>query len=495
MTFIPSYPLERVTPAPYNPRRISPEQFVKLRESIRTLGCVRPIIVTYTGDLAEDGLPPENATIVAGHQRTKAMKAESWTHAPAHLLPDVNEADEVRFNQLHNASDINIASAGLGVDLRGSTHLFNARLSHGRFPDESYVHGWFECPPEAVHAPGRPRAAAQLREVGRLLQRNGAWGGAVALPDGRIIGGQLYAYGCATVGVPLHVCVVDPDLADACDEYLNGEYGRFSYGHLPRNTWVQSMKQPRRQRGGQSHHSRMWRDVVLPRVAKSDRLLDFGAGQMDYVQNLSADGWDVRGVEFYYLAKGSISVLDRGAITAHIDRVCHELSTVGLYDGVVCDSVINSVDSVQAEEDVFVCVGALCRPGGFTCVTGHSREGHDESELGGTMATEGRRQVNFYDENGFTAMFSRGVWSYQKYHVRAEMETLARRFLTADHTYERNGKWCSVRGMRAVQHDQAFVEAALYREFELPYPDGTTVGRGNDIVAAYRKALEIESAR
>src|SRR2546428_4915570 len=92
--FEPSYPLDQLVPANYNPRRIEDEAFLDLRESLRLLGLIKPVIVTT-----------ENL-LVAGHQRTKAMKALGWTHCPAFVLPPVNQTDEIRFNQLHNASDL-----------------------------------------------------------------------------------------------------------------------------------------------------------------------------------------------------------------------------------------------------------------------------------------------------------------------------------------------------------------------------------------------------
>ena len=51
--------------AEYNPRFLSEEKFQKLRASIRELGIIKPLLVRI-----------ENKTTIAGHQRTKAMRAE-----------------------------------------------------------------------------------------------------------------------------------------------------------------------------------------------------------------------------------------------------------------------------------------------------------------------------------------------------------------------------------------------------------------------------------
>ena len=87
------YPIKDLVGADYNPREIDEESLKTLRQSIKTLGIVKPIIVS--GNL-----------IVAGHQRTKALLAAGIDKAPVYLLPEnINQTDEIRFNQLHNGTD------------------------------------------------------------------------------------------------------------------------------------------------------------------------------------------------------------------------------------------------------------------------------------------------------------------------------------------------------------------------------------------------------
>jgi ParB family chromosome partitioning protein len=90
--FEPAYPLEGLEGAEYNPRRIDESTLADLRKSLERLGVVKPIIVS--GKL-----------LVAGHQRTRSMRALGWTHAPAIVLGDISVADEIRVNQLHNGTD------------------------------------------------------------------------------------------------------------------------------------------------------------------------------------------------------------------------------------------------------------------------------------------------------------------------------------------------------------------------------------------------------
>lgn len=66
------YPIKDLVGADYNPRQIDEESLKTLRASIKTLGIVKPIIVS--GNL-----------IVAGHQRTKALLAAGIDKAPVYL--------------------------------------------------------------------------------------------------------------------------------------------------------------------------------------------------------------------------------------------------------------------------------------------------------------------------------------------------------------------------------------------------------------------------
>lgn len=462
--FVADYDMSAVQPAAYNPRIIKPEMFARLRQSVTECGIVKAIIVEKKG------------TIIAGHQRTKAMMAEGITTSPAYVLEDCNVADEIRFNQLHNASDEDYGSSGIRVDLTGRGV------------------GWHVIPVDDIEVLGRPRAAGKVKEICGLLTVHGEWGNAVVTESGRIVGGQLYAYAQSLMGWPLRVCVVEDERGALIEQYLAGNYGEFSYAHLPKTTWVQSLKQPHRLRSkddvGHGDGSKLWNMLVLPRVSKKTRILDFGAGQMDYVKLLKSENYDIRGVEFFFRTKGKLAI-DMRAVHRHIDAVCEELERNGLFDCVTCDSVLNSVDSPQAEADVMTCTAALTRPGGITCLTGHSREEHDYREHNLRTTTQKNRLVNYYDADGFTGMFDRGVWSYQLYHTKERAEEIGRQYVTPDIEYARVGGWCGIIGRRSVELPQAFVEGALAREFDLPWPGGQSVNRSKEIIDAYRKAVAI----
>ena len=459
------HPIDRLKPAAYNPRRISAEEFAKLRESVRALGVVKPVIVS-------------EGTIIAGHQRTKAMRAEGHDTTPVHLLGPVSLTEEIRFNQIHNGSDLD-ESDELGVSV--------PVLSPG----------WHVLKPSQVTvANPLARGAVRRKEMLRLLAKHGPWGGAVALDDGRVISSADYAACCVQLGLPVHVRIIPAALEATARAFLSASYGVYSYDHLPRTTWAQALAQMNRLNGGglRELRSRTYDHAVLPHVTKRERILDFGAGKMAYVKRLSAAGYQIRGLEFYLQRDGKIAY---GEVQRHIDRVLEDLRSHGPYDTVVCDSVLNSVDSVEAEEAVMLTLSALCRKGGKVIFSGRSLDSEVERLNNRTCIEKShtRRQVNFLDGDRISAIFSRGVWRYQKFHAIEHIRELTERFI--GNRYEirdadgrtltqgpiRTTGW-SVVAINERPAPVEDIERGLRFEFNLPLPGGKRYGRAEEIVAA-----------
>ena len=72
--------------APYNPRRIEPDQLAALRSSLRTFGAVEPVVANR-----------RSGRIVGGHQRVKAAEAEGIEALPV-VWVDLDETGEKQLN-------------------------------------------------------------------------------------------------------------------------------------------------------------------------------------------------------------------------------------------------------------------------------------------------------------------------------------------------------------------------------------------------------------
>jgi len=175
------------------------------------------------------------------------------------------------------------------------------------------------------------------------------------------------------------------------------------------------------------------------RLTPALRVLDFGAGQMDYVKRLRGQGVNILGVEFYLRAGRLLNVPQ---VHKDIDAICRSLQREGRFDMVVCNSVLNSVDSLQAESDVLTCLAALCKPGGTIVFSGRSRWHVQHKETHNTINTDpDTRYVHFLDEDGFSAMYANGVWRYQKFHDVPEIARLTEYHLGTAYTiYDDDGR-------------------------------------------------------
>ncbi|MFA6244716.1 MAG: ParB N-terminal domain-containing protein, partial [Candidatus Hydrogenedentales bacterium] len=201
-----AYPTQGLKPASYNPRAISEECLAVLQDSIRTLGFVKPVIVT-TGN-----------TLIAGHQRTKAASALGIEHVPAVILDGrVEIQDEIRFNQLHNGTDLDAIDQPVCI----TSHLGL---------------GYSEVEPSAITVGGKARGATARSSIAQLVLKYGPWGCAVVSQDGEVLSSPQYALACKSLSIPCRVYVIENSLKAYAKEAFSRDYGRFSYDHIDRST-------------------------------------------------------------------------------------------------------------------------------------------------------------------------------------------------------------------------------------------------------------------
>lgn len=449
--------------AEYNPREIDTDARERLKHSLALIGCAKPIIA-------------RGNTIVAGHQRTTGLLALGQTHGPVYILPaEASVYDEIRFNQLHNGTDMDI----------GDEAAFISELPPG--------HGFMHIPPGFINGNVRAAGANIRAEILRLVATYGAWGACVANERGQIFHAAQYALACKIMHRPCLVYVIPDGIEAEARHLLGASYGVFSYDKLPRATFIQAFAQMFRLREGaaRGNHSPLYAKHVIPWLEANPgaRVLDFGCGQGDYVKALAAKGHNIIGLEFFR-RKPATEQIDVGAVNGMVSDLMDALRA-GRFDAVVCDYVLNSVDSQQAEDDVLTCVSAFCKAGGRVFMSGRRRE-RIEWQNGMTQAvnnTKTTRYIEFLDRSGMTALFRKGEWFYQKFHGKADIARICERFgftvvAEAGSSNETTFLFVatSAGGLPLEQ-----VEAAIDREFNMPLSRaGRRLGRHEDVKRAYR---------
>lgn len=427
--------LREIKPAKYNPRLIGVSQATALKVSIQTFGFVIPIIVNG-----------KNMTIVAGHQRHKSALSIGLNTAPCIITGDIGVADEIRFNQLHNGTFSSTASAKTTLTGNGF------QLVSPRDFDDMQV------------------SSALVKEACRLMQKYGNIFSAVAV-NGSVVYGAEYIRACQLFGITK--CLVWVSNNDELKQALCSQYGSFSYSHLNKHTYVQGLAQLNRsatkKEGKKQYQSTLYEHHVIPNISPGIRLLDFGCGKGAYVQHLKSIGVEAVGVEFY--PNNHKQILKRQANNM-IDAMLKDVSLRGRYDAVICDSVLNSVDSVEAEQSVIRVCNVFTNDKLY--ISGRPLDaaiGHMSSKVDRHI---NKRFVEFLDDNNFTATFREGQWYYQHYHSKEDVDNLLsyNGFKIERLDWRKYGdSWqATCKKIAEVNREQA--KKAVEFEFTLPLPGG-----------------------
>jgi len=455
------YDITGLRGADYNPRVIGDDDISALAESIKTLGLVKPLIVR--GDL-----------LVAGHQRTKALRRIGKTTAAVYVLPAATTTyDEVRFNQLHNGTDMdygdeNVTAIG-GFESLGFQVVDPSRLSGNM----------------------RAKMAPVRKEICELILSYGPWGASVATKSGRIIHCAQYALSAIATRTPLTCYVIPDEDVERYQAFLSRQYGQFSYAHLPKDTYIQTFAQMFRLREGEDgrmvNKSNLYETVVIPWLQQNPkaRILDFGSGQGDYAAKLRKAGYSVNEIEFFRRCKGKMAI-DISAVNQMIDKTLASYSQAGPFDAVVCDSVMNSVDCTKAETSVMTLLNAFCKKGGHVFFSGRKRDELIQlmEKTKNADKERSRRRIEFIDQDGLSAIYQKGRWFYQKYHTKEQAHTLA----LSHGLRPVRLQWSSSSSSWQMHSKKAYDlpeidvrEAALY-EFNLPVSDNRLLNRHADAI-------------
>lgn len=415
--FVKTVKIDDLTPAAYNPRKLSDNAQENLIASLNTLGIIKAIVIR-----GRDGL------ILAGHQRTKTMRKIGITECPAFCLGEVSEYDEVRFNQLHNYTEVEVVE---------DAPLLKVNVPEG-------TTGWVVVQPKDLSMVKKGGEANKVIMLTEMIAKHGQFANVVCDYEGNIIISAVYAKAIKLLRMPLLAYILPKGAEKDAVHYFSLNYGEFNYDHIKRSTYIQSWAQPQRNMAeeGQKDHSRsgLYTTQVIPNITKEMRVLDFGAGCKGYYSMLKRKGYDIDAIEFFYCGP---HVFTSKILVDQVERdckeICDHLEKYGRYDVVVCDSVLNSVDSKEAEAAVLRSISALCKPGGTIYWSGNTVKG--QLQKGAAKDSKSKRgSFVFLDEDNFTGNLMGGVWYFQHYHTIATTAECNRKYIGNTFKIYENGK-------------------------------------------------------
>lgn len=450
--------ISAIKPAAYNPRKISQAAFEELQCSLRTLGFILPIIVNK-----------DNMTIVAGHQRTKASLAVGIETVPACYIQGVDVESEVMFNQIHN-----------GVELEPAEHsICKFKHEYGMFHEDIPVSD-FEL---------KESNASLVKDMCRLIIKHGDALCAIVCGD-EVVFGNNYLQAAKVLNIPVRAYFLDPAKRKIYDYYFRQDYGVFNYDHIERMDFVQGKAQPPRHTG--IDWSVLYREVV-PHLQKEDKrkvkILDFGCGKAMFIDKLRKKlGYRYAiGLEFFNHNRIGISIEKGQEMVDNFFSYIREngINNGGVFDYVVCDAVVNSVNTQFAEDAVLRCLNLFCKMRGKVFVSGRSREVAEKAVEANRNTQNDCPTVQFFDENGLRGFMYEGQWFFQKYLTEEQVSAMFEKFgFEPFMRYTKSGYW----GWGAYKvrelSNQEYIEALDY-EFNLKLPNNKSYNRHQEIKALF----------
>lgn len=437
-----------IKPASYNPRRITEESFNELQGSLKTLGFILPIIINS-----------KNMTIVAGHQRTKASTAVGITEVPAYFVDGVSLEAEVLFNQVHNGIENEPKELG----------KCNIDLETGKFHEGVSPYD-FDC---------STAMATYVKDNCKLLTEYSNVLCAIVC-DGVVVFGNNYIKACQALNMKCNVYSLEASKRMMFDYYFNKNYGYFNYDHIQRADFVQGRAQMTNKT---FEHSQLYQ-MALPFITAENNkhlsIFDFGCGKAFSITHMKQVLGYPRaiGLEFFNHNRVGISI-EKGH--EMIDRLIAHVTKFGLFDYVMCDSVLNSVNSQVAEDSVIACLMLFCKMGGSIFFCGRSVKSIHEKKNFKKATKNCEYDARFLDENGLTGKLVENKWYFQKFHSPEDIDRIIEKFGLDVFTRKDDGKMWKI-GCKKVKElpEQMYLDAIDF-EFNMNLPNNQRYGRHNDI--------------
>lgn len=442
--------LKDIKPASYNPRHITEEAFTELKGSLKTLGFILPIIVNR-----------DNMTIVAGHQRTKAAAAIGLEEVPCYFIKGVDIASEIRFNQAHN---------GIEHEPKEYSICLKPRET-GKFYDDIPVED-FDI---------KDSVASIVKDMCQLIVRFGDALCAIVIGN-EVVFGNNYLQAAKATGHNIHAYFLDESYRAMFDYYFKQDYGVFSYEHIEREDFVQGLAQPPRHGG--IDWSVLYREIVPYLTSeevdrKKTRILDFGCGKAMFITRLreKLNFKNAIGLEFFNHNTKGISI-EKG--NEMIDNFIATVKANGKFDVTICDAVVNSVNTQEAEDAVFACLNLFTKMGGRIYVSGRSME-YAKKELNLKRNTYKQISYNFFDENGLTAIMCEGQWFFQKFLTQENVDHILEKYgFKTFMRYHKSGYWgFGAYKTKELTNDE--YTAAVDYEFNLKLPNNQRYNRHEEV--------------
>lgn len=492
-------PLSAINPSTYNPRTADPKRLDLIELSLRKLGFIAPI---YADD---------NGEILSGHQRHFVATRMGCKHVPVYRVPpmdlDKRKALNIVFNRATNDFDI----CKTPEKARRQLEQIDLHALANNIPDkEIETKEFFRCAtPSRVSVLklckiNSGRWIQYARSIARTLRKAGIVMPIVCTPDGKVVNGigrlemlaELKADTCDVV----YVSEDEAKFADAMMNLLTMEFNIHErYEDLLRYNSFRRARRVREELGNgfiftvhgsnPCHTFDIFNKTqqALWRKEHGNTILDFGAGHLTETKILNSAGFDCTPFEPYHI---TVSEIDKAKSLELTNKFLEVVASGKEFTSIFISSVLNSVPFQKDREHIVAICAALCRPftNLYACASSVSETGyrqvngkafHNESNAGNIAFRleyeSGIRIGDFQDKP-----------KVQKYHTKKEFYDLFAPFFRKITIKELSGNiTAKCEGVKRIPWQR--LEEALKFEFNLPYPDGSTMGLADEAIKAFQQ--------
>lgn len=152
----------------------------------------------------------------------------------------------------------------------------------------------------------------------------------------------------------------------------------------------------------------------------------------------------------------------------------------GKFDYVICDAVINSVNTQEAEDAVLMCLNLFTKMGGKIFISGRNLD-YMKQQTEANRNTTPMMSINFFDENGLTAIMKQGQWFFQKFLTDEDVDRIIERMGFDVFVRKKSSGYFFIGAYKTKEFSNEEYAKAVDYEFNLKLPHNQTYNRHDEV--------------
>lgn len=492
-------PIDSVKPSTYNPRASDEERLSQIELSLRKLGFVLPIFADKNGE------------ILSGHQRHLVATRMGAKFVPVCFTKELTLEERKAYNIAFNRGTNDVDRKDTSESVKKKLNQCDLKELISRLPDIEVGSNDFYACKRVKEVPIRPLLEKNISRLNiyntnmaKMLKGCGAYMPIVVDEENNVINGigrlQMFA---EMKLEKVDVVVLDHDHATFAQAMLN--YLTMDFDIHNRYRDLLRYNSFRRSITNRAGIGRGFIAGLFPNQTKKTSftgkelaawtkkygtcVVDFGAGRLTDTAILKELGIDCTPFE-PYLCKGN--EIDKPSVLNIAENFLRAVEQGKKFNTVFISSVFNSVPYREYREKIAVIASALCSTDSMcVCWTMNKKAANYQNIFRETLAHDmsQKRQFRLEYEDGIIVGNISDKPKVQKFHTVQELAQVFYRTFRDVRTKE-IGDSIYLEARNPIRNRERLKEALEF-EFELPYPDGTTMGMSKRAKEAFSKRLGV----